>query len=176
MPRKPRFLINSQTWGGRSFNSWVISQSSHMRQSSSTGPSRNACSSGLNRGFGIASNLFQSGLPLKSSPSHQTVPASSASCSVCEICGNALRNQCNKGSLISARRNGGTLSARGRHQEQGPHPQQRRGCRLAPGRESAEKSPDTYQPNECRSGPGGQHPEQRQPCNHPEKNSHFITP
>src|SRR5258708_1002320 len=75
-----------------------------MRQRSSTDPSRKACSSGVNRGFGVPNNLFQSGWPLNNSPSHHTVPASSASCSVCDTCGSALRNQLSSGSLISARR------------------------------------------------------------------------
>ena len=111
MPRKPRSFMYCQTSGGRSFSSWVISQSSHMRHRSSTGPSRKACSSGVNLGFGVLSNLFQSGRPLNNSPSHQTVPASSASCSVCETWGKALRNQLSSGSLISARRSCGTISS-----------------------------------------------------------------
>ena len=91
MPRKPWSLMNCQTSGGRSFSSWVIFQSSHhaaqlfdraveerllLRRSASASAWRAACSS--------------PGLPLNSSPSHHTVPASSASCSVCDTCGRRL--------------------------------------------------------------------------------------
>ena len=87
MPKNFFFLRKSQVSGVRSARSCVISQSSIMRQSSSTGPSRNACSSTESVGFGCASSFDQSGLPLKSSPSKPTVPASSAICSVSESFG-----------------------------------------------------------------------------------------
>jgi hypothetical protein len=46
MPRKPFSRMNFQTSGGRSMRLWVMSHSLSMPQSSSTGPSRKACSSG----------------------------------------------------------------------------------------------------------------------------------
>ncbi len=51
----------------------------------------NACSSALSCG-GLADRSFrQLGAPVNSSPSHHTVPASSASFSVCDIEGSSLR-------------------------------------------------------------------------------------
>jgi hypothetical protein len=81
-----------------------------MRQSSSTGPSRNACSSTESTGFGSASSAFQSGLPLKSSPSKPTVPASSAICSVSESLGMTFWNIASTGALSLRRRNGTRFS------------------------------------------------------------------
>ena len=107
IPRNPCSLINCHSASGRSFSSWVISQSSHNRHNSSTGPSRNSCSSWFNRGCGVASSFSHAGFPLNSSPSHQTVPASSASCSVCETFGNTRRNQSSNRSEIRLRRNAG---------------------------------------------------------------------
>ena len=104
MPRKPWSLMNCQTFGGRSFSSCVICQSSSIAHTSSTGPSTNAFSSAESVGLGNASIFFQSGLPLKRSPSHHTVPASSASCSVCDICGRILRNNPSSGAPSTLRR------------------------------------------------------------------------
>lgn len=87
MPKNLFFLRKSQTGGGRSASSWVISQSLIMRQSSSTGPSRKARSSADSTGSGWRSSWFQFGLPLNSSPSKPTVPASSAIFSVGDSCG-----------------------------------------------------------------------------------------
>jgi hypothetical protein len=62
-----------------------------MRQSSSHGPSMNACSSAVSLGACADRSLFQSGRPVNSSPSHHTVPASSASRSVSDIDGSRRR-------------------------------------------------------------------------------------
>ncbi len=78
-------------WSGMMFQSWLMLQASDIWQSSSTGPSKNACSSAVSVGTGADSNLLQFGFPLKISPSHQTVPASIATCSVSEIGGRILR-------------------------------------------------------------------------------------
>ena len=51
----------------------------------------NACSSAVSCGAFADSSFGQSGLPVKSSPSHQTVPASSASRSVSDIVGSMRR-------------------------------------------------------------------------------------
>ena len=83
--KKPFFFRKSHTCGGMSARRCVMSQSSTMRHSSSHGPSTNACSSAVSRGAFADSSFGQSGLPLKISPSHQTVPASSASRSVSDI-------------------------------------------------------------------------------------------
>src|SRR4029078_6705861 len=90
MPRKPLSFMYCQTLGGRSRSSCVTYQSLTIRHSSSTGPSRKAFSSADSVGFGYASSFFQSGLPLKSSASHHTVPASIASRSVCDNCDSTL--------------------------------------------------------------------------------------
>jgi hypothetical protein len=63
-----------------------------MAQTSSQGPSTKACSSAESFGAGIASILFQSGLPENRSASHHTVPASIASFSVCDMSGRMRRN------------------------------------------------------------------------------------
>ena len=68
-----------------------MSQSSTLRQSSSHGPSMNACSSAERVGAFAASSFDQSGRPVNSSPSHHTVPASSASRSVSDIVGSSRR-------------------------------------------------------------------------------------
>jgi hypothetical protein len=47
-----------------------------------------ACSSAVSSGALLANNFSNFGLPVKSSPSYHTVPASSASFSVCDIDGN----------------------------------------------------------------------------------------
>ena len=105
MPKKRCFLMKSQISGGRSASSWVICQSSIIAQSSSTGPSRKACSSTLSSGFGCFSSSLQSGLPENSSPSKPTVPASSAVCSVSDSFGVTLANIFNSGAVICRRRN-----------------------------------------------------------------------
>jgi len=110
MPKKPLSLMNCHTSGGRSCRLWVMSQSSSIAHNCSTSLSRKACSRSLKPVFGIASSLLQRGRPLNSSPSHHTVPASSASCSVCDTCGNILRNTLRMKLLISRRRSQGTPS------------------------------------------------------------------
>src|SRR5690606_27714782 len=87
MPKNFSRRIRSQTSGGRSRSRQFSVQSSTSAQSLRTGPSMKACSSGLSVAGGIARSSFQSGLPLKIAPSHQTVPASIASRSVSEIGG-----------------------------------------------------------------------------------------
>ena len=104
MPKNLFFLMNSHTFGGRSASSWVICQSSIMLHSSSTGPSRKACSSTLSSGLGCFSSSCQSGLPENSSPSKPTVPASSAVCSVSDSFGVTLANIFSSGALICWRR------------------------------------------------------------------------
>ena len=89
--KKPLLLMKSHTCGGRSARRCVMSQSSIIRHSSSHGPSMNACSSAVSCGGVADSSFSQSGPPVNSSPSHQTVPASSASCSVCDIDGSMRR-------------------------------------------------------------------------------------
>ena len=84
-------LMNSHTFGGMSASSCVICQSSSSRHSSSVGPSRKACSSGESFGGGRFLSRRQSGMPVNSSPSHHTLPASSASCSVFDMLGNMRR-------------------------------------------------------------------------------------
>ena len=110
MPRKPLSLMYCQTFGGRSRWTWVVSQSVMSSHSSSVSTSRKRCSSGDSVGGCTARSLFQSGLPEKRSPSHQTVPASIASFSVCDIGGRILRNAERTPSLISLRRSAVTLS------------------------------------------------------------------
>ncbi len=88
----------------------MVSQSVTIAQSSSTSLSRNRCSSAVSAGTGVSSNRCQSGRPEKRSPSHQTVPASIASRSVCDIGGITLRNAASTASLMSLRRSGGMLS------------------------------------------------------------------
>src|SRR6266446_2209289 len=102
-------LRKSQTSGGRSRSSQVMRQSSSMWQSASTGPSRNACSSAESFAGGKARSFCQSGLPLKSSPSHHTSPASIASRSVAERLGSARRAKPKMGLVIQSRRKEGSL-------------------------------------------------------------------
>ena len=91
MAKKPRVLRNSHTAAGRSARSWVMLQSSSMRHSSSHGPSRNAASAAESFGAFAESSFDQRGAPVKSSPSHHTVPASSASFSVCDMVGRSFK-------------------------------------------------------------------------------------
>src|SRR3990172_577840 len=107
MPKKPLSLMNCQTSGGRSARRCVISQSSSIAHNCSTSLSRNACSLALREGLGKARSLFQFGLPLNNSPSHHTVPASIASCSVAEICGRILRKMLSTAPLTRLRRRKG---------------------------------------------------------------------
>src|SRR6266852_5236674 len=79
-------------------------QSSSMRQSSSTGPSRNACSSLDNAAGGNARSFVQSGVPLNRSASHQTSPASIASRSVSDRLGSTPRAHRKIGLVIQSRR------------------------------------------------------------------------
>ena len=109
--KKPCSLINAQTSTGKSTSLWDISQSSSMRHNSSVGPSRNACSSSVYRGAGKVVSLLQSGRPLNNSPSHQTVPASSASLSVSEIDGKIDRYIFSSGEVIRFRRKAGIFNA-----------------------------------------------------------------
>ena len=69
-----------------------------------------ACSSGDSAGAFAESSLFQSGPPLNSSPSHQTVPASRASRSVLDIGGSMRLKTSRKRFEISTRRSGRMLS------------------------------------------------------------------
>ena len=105
MPKKPLVLMKSQTAGGRSLRSCVMSQSSSIRHNLSAGPSRKACSSSLSFGAAKADSLDQSGRPRNSSASQPTVPASMAAFSVSDIGGNALAKACITGWLIHGRRN-----------------------------------------------------------------------
>src|SRR5690606_18760620 len=82
-----------------------------MRQSVSVGPSRKACSSSVSRGAGRRSSFDQSGAPEKSSPSHHTLPASSASCSVRDIDGSMRRYTASSLRLICSRRKLSTFNA-----------------------------------------------------------------
>src|SRR6516162_8844141 len=102
-------LRKSHTCGGRSRSSQLMRHSSSMRQSSSTGPSRNACSSGDSVAGGTARSFPQSGLPLKRSASHHTSPASIASRSVSESVGNTCCAQRKIGLEIRSRRSEGAL-------------------------------------------------------------------
>src|SRR5713101_2657033 len=99
-----RLLRKSHTCGGRSRNSQLMCQSSSMRQSSSTGPSRNACSSADNVAGGNARSFVQSGLPLNRSASHQTSPASIASRSVSDRLGSTCCAHRKIGRVIQSRR------------------------------------------------------------------------
>ena len=104
MAKKRCFLINAQTSGGRSPRSCAMSHSSSMRQSSSQGPSMKACSSSDSFGAGLDISRCQFGMPENNSPSHQTLPASSASRSVSDIDGNMLRYTSSAGRVIFSRR------------------------------------------------------------------------
>ena len=96
--------MKSQASGGRSRHSQLIFQSSSMAQSSSTGPLRKACSSGVKVAGAVASSFDQSGLPVNRSASHQTSPASSASRSVSDIAGSTPRAQEKIGLVMKSRR------------------------------------------------------------------------
>ena len=99
IPRNRCCLIKSTSVGGISCQSWLIDHLSAMRARSLAGPSIKACSSSVSAGLPACRSVDQFGLPLKSSPSHQTVPASMASFSVCDNAGNAFLNQLNMGLL-----------------------------------------------------------------------------
>src|SRR6267378_7918647 len=104
MPKNFLALMKDHASGGRSRHSQLILQSSSMPQSSSTGPVRKACSSGVSVAGAVASSFDQSGLPVKRSASHQTSPASSASRSVSDIDGNTPRAQEKIGLVMNSRR------------------------------------------------------------------------
>src|SRR6266566_3323305 len=104
MPKNLPRLMKSQTSGGISRHSQLIFQSSSMAQSSSTGPLRNACSSGVSVAGGWLSSFAQSGSPVNKSASHQTSPASSASRSVSDIAGKTPRAQEKIGLVMISRR------------------------------------------------------------------------
>ena len=87
MPKNLCLPRKLQISGGRSARTWVMSQSLVIAQTSSTGPSRKACSSAVSSGLGWSISDFQFGMPENSSPSKPTVPASSAVCSVSESVG-----------------------------------------------------------------------------------------
>src|SRR5215469_17392751 len=97
-------LMKSQASLGRSRHSQKIFHSSSMAQSSSTGPLRKAFSSSVKLAGGLAISFDQSGLPVKSSASHQTSPASRASRSVSDIGGNTLRAKEKIGLEMKSRR------------------------------------------------------------------------
>src|SRR5262245_19370858 len=98
-------LRKSQASGGRSRSSQLMYQSSSMRQSWSTGPSRNACSSADKVAGGNASSFAQSGLPLNRSASHHTSPASIASRSVSDRLGSTCCAQRKIGLEMKSQRN-----------------------------------------------------------------------
>src|SRR5262249_768043 len=102
-------LRKSHTSPGRSRKSQVMRHSSSMRQNSSTGPSRNACSSSDSVAGGTARSLAQSGLPLNRSASHHTSPASIASRSVSESVGSTCCAQRKIGLEIRSRRSESAL-------------------------------------------------------------------
>ena len=89
----------------------MIRQSSIIAQSVCTGPSRNARSSGASRASGTSWSIFQSGPPRKSSPSHQTVPASIAVRSVSDIGGSTARTYFRSGRLTKRCLRVGTLNS-----------------------------------------------------------------
>src|SRR4051812_16284635 len=105
MPKNFSRLMKSQTSLGRSRHSQLIFHSSSMAQRVSTGPLRKASSSAVKVAGAVASNFDQSGLPVKSSASHHTSPASSASRSVSDIAGSTVRAQEKIGLVMKSRRN-----------------------------------------------------------------------
>ena len=96
MPKKPWLRMNSQTSGDKSPRR-ETSQSLTISHNCSVGPSRKACSSSVKFSAGSDSKRCQSGDPENSSASHQTVPASSASCSVWDTEGIERRKKSNIG-------------------------------------------------------------------------------
>ena len=111
MPRKPCFLTKSQISSGTSHSVWRTCQPSMMRHSSSVGPSRKACSSGVSTMGAMDLSLSQSGSPENSSASKPTVPASSACASVSETVGSVPRTSLKAGAISAARRTCGMASA-----------------------------------------------------------------
>src|SRR3979490_2735567 len=104
IPKNLPRLMKSQTSPGRSRHSQLIFQSSSIAHSSSTGPLRNASSSGVRVAGALASSFDQSGVPVKRSASHQTSPASSASRSVSDMVGNTPLAQEKIGLVMKSRR------------------------------------------------------------------------
>src|SRR5262249_48543829 len=105
MPKNLLARIKSQTPPGRSLSSQLIRQSSNMPQRRSVGPERKSLSADESAAAGVARSLDQFGLPEKRSASHQTSPASSASRSVSDMEGSALRAQPKIGRDSKSRRN-----------------------------------------------------------------------
>src|SRR5215472_17058113 len=93
-----------------SFSLWRMAQSSTMRQSSVTGPSRKAFSSSVKVMGGTARSFSQLGSPENSSASKPMVPALSASCSVAETRGKMPLILWNSGATSTARRRDGMES------------------------------------------------------------------
>ena len=85
MAKKPLRLDEGPNRGGMSARRCVMSQSSSIAHRSSHGPSRNACSAAVSAGAFADMSFCQFGPPVNNSPSHHTVPASSASRSVDDI-------------------------------------------------------------------------------------------
>ena len=111
MPKKPWRFMRSHASGERS-PLCTTSHSLIMAQSSSTGPSRNARSRS-DSGWGVKRRSFsQSGLPEKRSPSHQTVPASSATRSVSPIRGSSGLTRRMTQEVTTRRRSGRTPNNR----------------------------------------------------------------
>ena len=108
--KKPLDLMKAHTAAGRSARRWVISQSSSIAHSVSQGPSRNACSALVSTGGFADMSFCQFGPPVNNSPSHQTVPASSASRSVEDMAGSSLRYFFMKGRVNRRIRSGRTLN------------------------------------------------------------------
>ena len=113
MPRKRSRRMKSHTSAERSFR-WRISQSSVIRHSCSTGPSRNARSSSVSSGYVSPRIRSKSGRPVKNSPSTHVVPASSATRSVSPIFGSRpmAATAFMIGVVTAIRRSGRTLKRR----------------------------------------------------------------
>ena len=128
MAQKRSALMNRQASGDRSASSWVMRHSSHRSSSCWTGPSRNACSFADSSASGRRSSRRQSGAPENISPSHQTVPASSAVRSVADSVGSTRANRSSAGRVIQRRRiavtfRGTTIAANSSHRNRpGPRP------------------------------------------------------
>jgi len=93
---------------------WVVSQSEIIAHSVSTSWSRKCCSSAVSCARGSDTSADHAGRPEKSSPSQPTVPASSASRSVCDIGGITLRKIRSTGRVINGLRTGATAIGRTR--------------------------------------------------------------
>ena len=118
MPRKPRDLTKSQILSGISRCAWRTCQSSIMPHSSSVGPSRKACSSGVRTMGAMERSLSQSGVPENSSASKPTVPASSACCLGVGDLRQRAFDELEDGRADVVAANGGNGERRKRHDEQ----------------------------------------------------------